>query len=643
MKTDKKTRNVMTDRKNWLKVWARKRGYDLEAKRRDFIFIYYCTLCVIHTRKQAQEMTMAINQRFTEPLAVEIVSSTIRTVNAAGGYRLTNQTIINTLGITSTEVDELRIGHNIKEQEARTQRRIDRIGQEKLIAALYDDGNRIVDIVEMFPHISQRTIERIVKDQAQEKKRERDRTIWQFADTGLSVSAIAKQMNCSKPTVRRVLSGTKPTNITTTESLRDKVAAPSFKDPVGYELFTLYRQEVDNATPKDYDNALSELRSTSRNVRIVGTGGTGKTQLIKSYLQGLSPSERSSTLVVAPTGLAASHIDGETVHKAFGLLNEVQAKETPTNIPPSLMTAKRLIIDEVSMLRIDIFEKVISILQHIEELEHKHIQIIVLGDFGQLQPVCTPEDREQLRQLYPQANGIYAFHSDLWRELDFQSIVLKYNFRQEDGELADQLTALKYGSLDAVQWFNLNCAPFTDDRAVYICPKNEDVEKYNREALERFEDQEIAVFRASTPTELDPNTELPCPKVLHLTEGMRIMTIVNDRKYKNGSLGTILKVNDSSIRVLFDSGTIAVVRRKRFTLPGGSVYEQLPVVLAYAFTVHKCQGCTFDAIVVVPGFFAAGQLYTALSRCRDIDGICIDGEITNKDVIIDTEALRMTV
>ena len=102
-------------------------------------------------------------------------------------------------------------------------------------------------------------------------------------------------------------------------------------------------------------------------------------------------------------------------------------------------------------------------------------------------------------------------------------------------------------------------------------------------------------------------------------------------------------MNDNSIRVLFDNGKIAVVRRKRFTLPEGSVYEQIPVVLAYAFTVHKCQGCTFDAIVVVPGFFAAGQLYTALSRCRDINGICIDGIIESKDVIVDTDALRMTV
>lgn len=642
MKADKMTRAVMTDRKNWLKSLLQKRSNDLGAKRRDFIFIYYCTLHAIYTPTQARKMVLNINNRFTEPLAENIINSTIRTVNATGGYKLTNKTIIDTLGITPAEEDALRIGHNLKEKAARTLRQFDRVIQDSEIITLYNEGKRIIDIAAAYPAFSQRTIERIIQQYATEKKLERDRTIWRLADTGYAVSAIAKQVNCSKPTVRRVLSGTKPTEVTITEGLRDEAAAPSFIDPIGYELYCLYRQETAQAVPEDYAHALSELQTTRRNIRIVGTGGTGKTQLIKDYLQSLPPSERSGTLVVAPTGLAASHIGGETVHKAFGLLNEVQTKETPLTILPSLMTVKRLIIDEVSMLRIDIFDRIISILQHIEELERRKIQVIVLGDFGQLQPVCTTEDRKQLRQLYPTAEGIYAFHSELWGKLDFQTIVLKYNFRQENRELSEQLTALKYGSIDAVRWFNGHSSFFTDERAVYICPKNEDVEKYNKKALEQFDGKEITLFKASSQ-ELDPNTELPCPMVLQLAEGMRIMTIMNDRKYKNGSIGTILQVNSSSIRVLFDDCTVATVRRKKFTLSNGSSYEQLPVVLAYAFTVHKCQGCTFDAVVIVPGFFAAGQLYTALSRCRTLDGICIDGFLSKKDLLIDTEALKMTV
>ena len=644
MKISKKTKAVLTDRINWLKGWLRIRHYDIGDKRQDYIFVYYCTTKSRYDPKTAKKMANNANQGFTEPLPSDIVQSTIRAVDAAGGYKLPNKTIIDTLGITPAEVDELRIGHNLKEKAARTQRQFYRYVQDEEIIEQYKEGKRIVDIAADFPALSKRTIERIVQAHAEKKKQERNRTIWQLADAGDPASAIAKQVNCSVPTVRRVLSGTKPTELTKKEVLRDEVAAPSFIDPIGKELFSLYSEEAAQAVPEDYDQALSELQTTMRNVRIVGTGGTGKTQLIKDYLQSLPPSERSGTLLVAPTGLAASHIGGETVHKAFGLLNEVQTNETPIiTIPPAIMPVKRVIIDEVSMLRIDLFERIITILQHIEELEHRHIQVIVLGDFGQLQPVCTSEDRKLLRKLYPTAKGIYAFHSPLWDKLDFQPIVLKYNFRQEERELAEQLTAIKYGSLEAVQWFNVNCCPFTDNRAVYICPRNEDVIQRNREALERFDEEKISVSRASTTSALDPDTELPCPKVLQLAVGMRVMTIVNDRKYKNGSIGTILEVKENSIRVLFDNCRIATIRRKRFTLPDGSVYEQLPVVLAYAFTVHKCQGCTFDSVIIVPGFFAAGQLYTALSRCRSLDGLCIEGQLTKKDLIIDTEALRMTV
>ena len=632
----------MTDRMKWLKGWLRKRNYDIGDKRKDFIFFYYCTLLGIYPAKIARQMVLTINSRFVEPLDEYAVNSIIRTVNTNHGYRQQNNTIVDTLGITTAEVEALRIGHNLKEIAEREQRQHDRLARDEQIIEKYMSGYRTSEIADVLPDISTRTIERVIQEHARQKKLSRNTTIFQLADEGKSVADIAKEVGCSKPTVRSVLKGKKPTDITITESLRNENDAPSFADPVGMELFLQYKAEVGQATPEDYNNALSELQATRQNIRIVGTGGTGKTQLIKDYLAWLPPSERNSTLVVAPTGLAASHIDGLTVHKAFGLSNEVQAKEPPKHIPQSLLKLQRVIIDEISMLRIDIFEQIIAMLQSIEVQEHRHIQLIVLGDFGQLEPVCTKEDRKLLRQLYPNSKGIYAFHSELWDKLNFHRIVLKYNFRQEDLEMSQQLTALKYGSYDAVRWFNRNCNPFTDDRAVYICPKNEDVEKYNHAAMEQFEDEIKTVFKAKSE-EIAPNTELPCPKELHLATGMRVMTVVNDRKYKNGSIGSILQVNPKSIRVLLDSGDLVTVHRKKFTLSDGSSYEQLPVVLAYAFTVHKCQGCTFDAVVIVPGFFAAGQLYTALSRCRSLDGICIDGILDFNDLIIDLDALRMTI
>lgn len=642
MKKDKKTQVAMADRLKWLNGWLRQRNYDIGDKRKSFIFFYYCALLPLYTPKEARGMTLEVNSRFAEPLDEYAINSIVRTVNSKRGYMQKNRTIIDTLGITPAEVEALQIGHNMAEQAEREQRRTQRQARDEQILSEYKAGYRTLEIAKVRPDVSTRTIERVLAKAARQQKQDRNDAIFRLAGQGKSVTQIAKAVGCSKPTVRTVLKGKKPTDLTITDTRGSESAAPQFVDPAGQELFFRYKEEVAQASPQDFDRALSELKSTRRNVRIVGTGGTGKTKLIRDYLAWLPPSERSGTLVVAPTGLAASHIDGLTVHKAFGLSNEVQARETTQPIPDSLLTLQRVIIDEVSMLRIDLFERIVTILQDIEAQQQRDIQLIVLGDFGQLQPVCTKEDRKQLRQLYPTVKGVYAFHSELWDKLDFQPIVLKYNYRQEEMELADQLTALKYGSLDALRWFNCNCSAFTDNNAVYICPRNEDVEKYNRLALEQFEDEEITVFTAKCE-EIAPNMELPCPMEIHLAAGMRIMTVVNERKFQNGSLGTILQVRPNSIRVLFDSGITATVCRMKYTLPDGSVYEQLPVVLAYAFTVHKCQGCNFDAVVIVPGFFAAGQLYTALSRCRSIDGICIDGILTKEDVIIDTEALRMTV
>lgn len=640
MKTDKKTEAAMVDRMKWLNGWLRMRGYDIGSNRRDFIFFYYCTLWVLYGPQDARRLTQELNERLVEPLNADIVNSIIRTVNCKRGYQLKNTTIIESLGITTAEVETLRIGHNLIAKAEREQRQVDRLAEIEQIIDMYLRGYRTAEIAAVRTTLSQRSIERIVQEYAQKKKQDRNEAIFRLAGEGKSVTDIAAEVGCSKPTVRSVLMGKKPTEMTRTVPLGIESDAPSFVDPIGQELFSLYKRETAEAVPQDFDCALSELRASQRNIRIVGTGGTGKTKLINDYLGSLPPSERSSTLVVAPTGLAASHIDGVTIHKAFGLSNEVQTREPLQIIPQSLTLLHRVIIDEVSMLRIDLFERIVTILQQIEAQEQRSIQLIVLGDFGQLEPVCTKEDREQLLQRYP--NGLYAFQSVLWNKLDFHPIVLKYNFRQDDLELSQQLTALKYGSLDAVDWFNHNSSIFTDERAVYICPKNEDVEKYNKTALEQFAGEKTTVFKAKFD-DLAPNTELPCPSELHLAQGMRIMTIVNDRKFKNGSIGSILQVNSKSIRVLFDNGEVVTVHRKKFTLSDGSTYEQLPVVLAYAFTVHKCQGCTFDAVVIVPGFFAAGQLYTALSRCRSIDGIYINGRLSPKDLLVDVEALKLTI
>ena len=168
------------------------------------------------------------------------------------------------------------------------------------------------------------------------------------------------------------------------------------------------------------------------------------------------------------------------------------------------------------------------------------------------------------------------------------------------------------------------------------------VDHYNSEACYFYDYDDIVEYNA-TYSHGNSCGELPCPEKLSLAVGMRVMTICNSDKFKNGSIGTIVRTNETSIRIRFDNGTEANVNKQRFVLQNGVIYEQIPVVLAFAITANKAEGMTFDEINVVPGFFAPGQLYTALSRCRHIQGIFIDGELSKRDLHIDIEALRMTV
>ena len=320
----------------------------------------------------------------------------------------------------------------------------------------------------------------------------------------------------------------------------------------------------------------------------------------------------------------------------------MQPNDEITTTPKHLYAISRIIIDEINMVRQDIFTRMIKTLRFVESQTQQPIQIIALGDFGQIQPVATDADLELLKEFYPTAKGIYAFHSVQWEQLNFRKIYLKHIYRQDDPVFKAKLNEIKYGNTSAISWFNEHSRTLESVTAITICPTNKLVDHYNWEAWCFFDGDEIidyiATFQNGTSAE-----ELPCPKKLQLSVGMRVMTICNSDKYKNGSIGTITKTSENSIQVHFDNGVTATVSRQRFVLPDGVIYEQIPVVLAYAITANKAEGMTFQEINIVPGFFAPGQLYTALSRCTSIDNIYIHGKLTTKDLHVDLEALRMTI
>ena len=646
----KRAKVTMRDRYKWLKAWLQERNYDIGSKQNEFLYIFYSTVRSIWSAEVSRDLLRNINNQFAPPLEDNRLDRMIQRVNAREApnvYR--NEDIIRHLGITAEEADKLRIGYVKKEREERAEKIKADAARKKDIEMMYGMGYTTAQIHEEYPEISTRTIKRYISAfrrnaRTEQEQRVLTETVIHLYQEEHDIKSIARQTGSTMEEVSRILGLTPMTNCTTLEKLQDIDEEVAFKVSECAELFTLsrYREQSTQSGLNDQAIALATLRTFTGNIVVLGAAGTGKTYLIKEYLSKLQPKEREKTLIVAPTGRAADNLDAQTIHKVFCFPNDVQPNKPVTDAPKKLYTVSRIIIDEINLVRLDVFERMVKTIRFVEEQTNRKIQILALGDFGQIQPVATQEDIEAIRFYYPNTTGVYAFQSELWDELKFRKIILQQVHRQKDIQLIEKLTEIKYGKLSALQWFNDNATTYCDPKAIYICPTNKLVKHYNDVAIEWFATGKLYEFTAKVIGG-NPTEELPCPERIKLAVGMRVMTICNAAKYKNGSMGVVTEIHPKTIRVKFDNGVVATVRTKKFALQNGIFYEQIPVVLAYAITANKAEGMTFSAINVVPGYFAAGQLYTALSRCKNIARLHIVGKLSAKDLVVDLAALRMTV
>lgn len=650
MKTNKRIQATMNDRLRWLKGWIALRNYEIGQKRNEFLYIYYSTMRTLYSQERSVKLLQDMNDKFPFPIAADKLAEIIEDVEAlAYPNKYKNSTIISKLGIKMVEIDTLGVGRNMKKARERELRQMDAAALIDCIEKMYAAGKTAAQIAAEIPQRSKRSIQRDIarykeRVRAIEEEKRLANDVFALYLEEDNISTIARRAKCSVDTVRRILNLAGMTEFTIHENKRESDALQGFKSTECEELFLMsYKTERTQAGLDEHAIAMAALQTYSGNICIIGAAGSGKSYLIRKFLSSLPPEERAATLVVAPTGRAADNLNAQTIHKAFHLENAVQSNEEVTAAPKELCSISRLIIDEINMVRIDVFTRVMRTIRYIEQRTNKHIKITLLGDFGQIQPVATPEDMELIKQYYPEAQGIYAFQSELWEQMGFRKIVLKTIYRQDSPEFIEKLNEIKYGKLSAVKWFNDNAGKIANTNAIYICPTNKLVDYYNTKAIRALPNRKVAEYTATVKGG-SPQEDVPCPQRLLLSIGMRVMTVCNTDQYKNGSMGEIIKLNKRSVQIKFDNGSKATVGTKKFVLQDGITYEQIPVVLAYAITANKAEGMTFDQINVVPGFFAAGQLYTALSRAtRLLDGINIIGELTAKDLIVDIAALKMTV
>lgn len=403
--------------------------------------------------------------------------------------------------------------------------------------------------------------------------------------------------------------------------------------------------------------AIELIETTNECIYITGKAGTGKT----TFLRWLASNSQKRLVVTASTGIAAINAGGVTLHSLlnipFGVLNP--NLPITQGLPPHkyelINSIDVLVIDEISMVRpdtIDYIDKKLRVFRNNRQ-PFGGVQIVMFGDLYQLPPVVPINEKDILLQFY---SGIYFFYANVLRHCGFHIIELNHIFRQTDSRFIEILNHIRSYQLtqedieELSELRNRKESSNYNGNHIHICAYKKDVQRINEELL-------------GTPThtyhaiiEKDFNAgSAPCDIKLSLRVGARVMMLVNDSKFQlycNGSLGIVEGLSDKVVTVKLDNGhTIAIERcewsAKEYKMKEGKIIsevkgacKQFPLTLAWAITIHKSQGLTFDNIVIhAKEVFCPGQVYVALSRCTSLQGIVSDVFIDRKHILPDEELL----
>ena len=410
------------------------------------------------------------------------------------------------------------------------------------------------------------------------------------------------------------------------------------------------------------------LKDTDNNYFITGKAGTGKSYVLNLFRK----TTNKRILVLAPTGIAARNVQGVTIHSAFGFDNLVKisiedlSSETiklSREKEAVLKAVDTIIIDEVSMVSADVFEKMNKILKIINQNDNMFggKQVVIVGDIFQLPPVVKEDaEREYLLNTY---GGIHFFNSNAYKNSSFNFVELTINHRQKsDAQFFEILNNIRMGFLNKHDIDILNSRRLlTDDiydRYITIVPKRWMAEKINTERISNLGlpeyTYEAKVVYGKKENEQSWENKFPVNEKLILRRGANIMMTYNDpnKRWVNGTLGIVAGLNDNSINVAIEGRLYkveptkfeqkkAIYKNGRIEYVDDLVIEQYPILPAYAITTHKSQGQTYkDVMCDVQGSFAAGQVYVALSRCTSLDGLHLRNYIEEKNVFVDKTVMK---
>lgn len=404
----------------------------------------------------------------------------------------------------------------------------------------------------------------------------------------------------------------------------------------------------------ELDVARFIVEKTDMSLFLTGKAGTGKTTFLREVVR----YTKKKCIVLAPTGIAAVNAGAMTIHSffQFGLGPFVQGVIEPKSdfrINKSKLELIRhlqlLIIDEVSMVRADLMDHIDVELRRIRRNSKPFggVQLLMIGDLQQLPPIAHGGEDELLRQYY---KTLYFFSSSALKSMKYSCIELKNVYRQTDRHFIDILNHARDCTLTSQDISDLNAryipgfSPKPEDGYIRLMTHNRQVDYVNETELEKLDSKPYTFVAAVTGT--FPEESYPTADSLTLKKGAQVMFIKNDpeRRFINGTLGEVKSIDKNSIAVrLAESGTIIDVEpvewqniRYQFDEESKEIsskqigrFKQYPLKAAWAITVHKSQGLTFDkAIIDVHAAFSPGQAYVALSRCRTLDGLVLSSPVS---------------